>query len=101
MSVIVVGHFAVADISRARSALAANADLLDEITDDAKGLGAIHHRFLEGNGEVLVLDEWESAAAFQRFFEGNAKVARITEQAGVQGPPRIEVFSPVEAAGTF
>ncbi len=101
MSVIVVGHFPVADVAAAKQALASNGALLDEITEDAKRLGALHHRFMEGGGELLVLDEWESADAFQRFFDGNAKVLRITEAAGVQGPPRIEVFAPVEASGTF
>ena len=101
MSVIVVAHFPVTDVARARRALASNAALLDEITVDAKGLGALHHRFLEGDAELLVLDEWQSAEGFQSFFEGNSKVTRITDEAGVQGPPRVEVFRPVEAAGTF
>ena len=101
MSVIVVGHFSVGNIATAKRALASNAALLDEITEDAKRLGAHHHRFLEGDGELLVLDEWESAEAFHGFFEDNSKVRKITDAAGVEGPPRIEVFAPVEAAGTF
>jgi heme-degrading monooxygenase HmoA len=101
MSVIVMAHFPVPDVARARRALAANVDLLDEITEDAKGVGALHHRFLEGGGELVALDEWESAEAFQGFFDGNAKVGRITTEAGVQGPPRVVVYATVEAAGTF
>src|SRR5258708_34574659 len=101
MSVIVVGHFTVPDIAAAKRALASNAALLEEITEDSKRLGAHHHRFLERDGELLVLDEWETAEAFQGFFDGNAKVRRITDEAGVQAPPRIEIYDPVAAAGTF
>lgn len=101
MSVIVIAHFPVADVATVRRVLASNADLLEEITEDSKALGALHHRFLEGEGELVVLDEWESAEAFQGFFDGNAKVARITGESGVQGPPRVEVYGAVEAAGTF
>jgi quinol monooxygenase YgiN len=101
MSVIVIGRFQVPDVARAKQVLAANAALLEEITEDAKGLGARHHQFLEGNGELVILDEWESAEGFQRFFESNTKIPRITQEAGAQGPPKVEVLSPVEAAGTF
>jgi heme-degrading monooxygenase HmoA len=101
MSVVVIGHFTVGDVATARQALASDAALLDEIAADAKGMGALHHRFLAGDREIVVLDEWESPQAFQRFFEGNAKVQRVTDAAGVQGPPRIEVYGLVEAAGTF
>ncbi|TMC09119.1 MAG: hypothetical protein E6J41_11295 [Chloroflexi bacterium] len=101
MSVVVIGHFAVEDVAAARQALASHAALLDEITADAQGMGASHHRFLAGDREILVLDEWDSAEAFQRFFEGNAKVRQVTDAAGVQGPPRIEVYGLIEVAGTF
>ena len=101
MSVIVVAHFAVADVARAKQSIASNAAVLEEVTEDAKSLGCLHHRFLEGDGELVVLDEWESAEAFQGFFASNTKIPRITQDAGVQGPPRVEFFSPVAAAGTF
>jgi heme-degrading monooxygenase HmoA len=101
MSVIVIGHFPVADIARAKQSLASNAALLAEITEETKQLGAIHHRFLEGDGELLVIDEWESAEAFNGFFSSNTKVPQVTQDAGVSGPPKIEFYSPLEAAGTF
>ena len=48
---------------------------LDERADEfraysARGqeAGAIHHQFAIGDGFVLVIDEWESAEAFQKFF---------------------------------
>jgi hypothetical protein len=56
---------------------------------------------VEGDGELVVIDEWQSAEGFQRFFEANPKVQQVTESAGVQGPPNIAIFRAVEAAGTF
>ena len=101
MSVVVIARFAVPDLAKAKRALASNPALLEEITEDAKRLGAQHHRFLEGDGELIVLDEWDDPAAFRKFFEGNPKVARITDAAGVQGPPTVTVYGSVETAGTF
>jgi len=101
MSVIVVGRFSVPDVAKAIESLTANAALLAEITEDAKRLGGLHHRFLAGDGEIIVEDEWGTAEQFESFFAGNAKVERITTAAGVQGPPAISVYSPVDAPGTF
>ncbi|MFI6431302.1 hypothetical protein [Rhodococcus oryzae] len=101
MSVVVILHFDVADVSAAKQSLADNAALLDEISGDAKGHGARHHRFTANSGGLVVVDEWDSAEGFQRFFDGNDKVARVTAAAGVKGPPTIEILEPVEAAGTF
>ena len=101
MSVIVIGRFPMPDAARTRGALAANAALLEEITQEAKGLGCLHHRFLESDGELVILDEWESVEDFQNFFGSNTKIPTIMQEAGAQGPPKVEVFSPVEAAGTL
>jgi hypothetical protein len=101
MSVIVIGRFPMPDVARAKQALASNAALLEEITEEAMGLGARHHRFLESDGELVILDEWDSVESFQNFFGSNTKIPTIMQEAGAQGPPKVEVFSPVEAAGTF
>ena len=44
MSVIVLLHFPIADIAKAKQTIASRADLLEEITEDSKKLGAQHHR---------------------------------------------------------
>ena len=74
MSVTVIAHFPVADIAKAIAGLQANAALLEEITEDTKSGGIIHHTFVAGEAELVVIDEWETAEQFQSFFEGNAKV---------------------------
>lgn len=101
MSVVVIVRFDVADLPAAKQSLTDNAALLEEITEDAKAMGAQHHRFTETSGGLVVIDEWDTAEGFQRFFDGNDKIAKVTTMAGIQGPPAIEVLAAVEAAGTF
>jgi hypothetical protein len=101
MSVVVLVRIPVADVAKAVEALDGHAALLDEITEDAKALGAIHHRFAAGDGEMLVIDEWGDAGQFEGFFADNAKVGQVMAAAGVAGPPEVSIYSPVEAAGTF
>ena len=99
MSVTIIARFPVADVEKAKAGLQANAALLEEITEDTKSGGLIHHTFVAGEGELVVIDEWGTAEQFQRFFEGNAKVAKITEAIGVTGPPAVAIYNEVEAAG--
>ena len=99
MSVTVIAHFPVADVKKAVAGLQDNAALLEEITEDTKSVGIVHHTFVAGESELVVIDEWETAEQFQSFFEGNAKVAKITEAVGVTGPPTVAIYNEVEAAG--
>jgi hypothetical protein len=99
MSVTVIAHFPVADVKKAIAGLQANAALLEEITEDTKGNGIIHHTFVAGEGELVVIDEWKTADQFQSFFDGNAKIARVTEILGVTGPPAVAIYNEVEAPG--
>lgn len=101
MSVVVIVRFQVPDVAKAMEVLSSHAALLEEVTVDAKSKGAIHHRFLAGDGELVVVDEWGAAEQFQGFFAGNASVEQITIAAGVTGPAEVMVFSPVDAPGTF
>src|SRR2546427_12842290 len=101
MSVTIIARFTTPDLGRARQALASNAAVLEEVSARAKTLGARHHRFVESGGELLVIDEWDSAEAFQGFFTSDPQVPQIVEAAGIIGQPRVEVLNPVEAAGTF
>ena len=99
MSVTVIAHFPVADIEKAIAGLQSNGALLEEITGDTKAGGLIHHTFVAGDGELVVIDEWDTAEHFQSFFDGNAKVAKVMESVGVTGPPVIAIYNEVEAAG--
>lgn len=99
MSVTVIAHFPVADVEKAVAGLQANGALLEEITGDTKAGGLIHHTFVAGENELVVIDEWETAEQFQNFFEGNAKVAKVMESIGVTGPPAISIYNEVDAPG--
>jgi heme-degrading monooxygenase HmoA len=99
MSVTAIIHFPVADVAKAIEGLQANAALLEEITEDTKGAGILHHRFVAGTAELVVIDEWESAEQFQGFVEGNPKVERVTTVIGVTGPPAVTVYNSFEAPG--
>jgi hypothetical protein len=87
------------DIGKAIAGLQANAALLEGITEDTKGGGLIHHTFVAGEVEIVVIDEWETSEQFQSFFEGNAKIAKITELVGVTGPPAVAIYNELEAPG--
>jgi hypothetical protein len=73
-------------------------DQLREISERAKAAGALHHRFGVGDGFVLVVDEWETAEAFQQFIAGLGDVFR---DAGAQGPPEVTISEAITTADQF
>ena len=101
MSVVVTIHFPVSDVAKDIEGLHDNAEFLEEITASTKGAGVIHHRFVSGDGELVVIDEWETAEQFQSFFDGNPKVAEVMASIGMTGAPEISVFESIDAPGTL
>jgi len=77
-----------ADAAALERAASENRDLFMSISADARSRGAIHHDFYEGDGEVWVVDEWDSPESFQSFFADNGeKIGQLMGAAGVQGEP--------------
>jgi hypothetical protein len=74
---------------------------MEELAGKAKAAGAIHHQFVAGDGEVVIIDEWGTAEAFQEFFDGQPKVAELMGAAGVAGPPDITVYQSMESPDRF
>lgn len=72
-----------------------------EISDRARGVGAIHHRFGVGDGFILVVDEWESAEQFQAFFGDPALAAFIGSVGGAASAPDITVTEAVSSPDEF
>ena len=101
MSVTVTIHFPVSDVTKAIEGLQSNAEFLEEITESTKGAGMLHHRFVSGDGELMVIDEWETADQFQSFFDGNPKIAEVMASIGMTGPPQVTVFGSIDAPGTI
>jgi heme-degrading monooxygenase HmoA len=78
-----------------------HADTMRDIGEDAKQQGCIHHTFAAENGDVVVMDEWESREAFEKFFNGNEKVERIFSDMGVQSEPEVHFYRPLDTGDQF
>lgn len=101
VSVIVIVRFPVSDVASSIKGLQANAAFFEALSGSAKSGGALHHQFAAGDGELVVVDEWETAEQFQAFFAGNPKIAEVMGSIGVTGDPQVSVFGSIDVAGTF
>ncbi|TAM71329.1 MAG: hypothetical protein EPN48_01800 [Microbacteriaceae bacterium] len=77
-------------------------DEFREIAGRGREAGAIHHQFAVGDGYVLVVDEWESAGAFEKFFSD----PQLTEFIGPVGAdpnsaPEITVGESIDSPDKF
>jgi len=77
-----------ADTAAFEAFVTGNSQLVQELTEKAKAGGCRGHRFALGDGEVLVVDEWDSAEQFQTFFS-SPDIQGVLGQMGAQGEPRI------------
>jgi quinol monooxygenase YgiN len=90
-----------ADKAAFERVVAERGDEMKAIAARGKAAGAIHHRFgLGADGTVVVLDEWNSAEAFQKFFD-DPEIAQIMQDSGAQGPPDVLVVEALETADQF
>ena len=85
MSVLMVLRVPGASGEAMQRVAAERGDEFLAIAERAKGRGAIHHAFYEGDGEVIVVDEWDSPESFQAFFEDEApNIGPLMEAVGAQ-----------------
>jgi quinol monooxygenase YgiN len=96
MSVIVTLKFQ-GDVAKFRQATIDHADQYAKMSQDAKSSGGIHHRFAVGDDFVLVVDEWESAEQFGKFFANPDLQALVAASGAAPQPPEITV---AEAIGS-
>lgn len=87
MSVLVVMNVP-GDTATFEAFVAENNDLVLELTEKAKAGGCRRHQFGVGDGEIVVVDEWETAADFQAFM-ALPEIQQVLGQMGAQGEPRI------------
>ncbi len=80
---------------------AANAETMIRIADESKKVGCIHHSFTAGDGEIISVDEWESAEQAQKFFAGQPEIPGVLAAAGVTGAPQIAFYPRLDAPGDF
>jgi hypothetical protein len=89
------------DTEAFRAFLDSGADRLQGIRDAAQAAGCLHHRFGVGDGYVIVVDEWESAEHFQRFFETNTDLPGVMRDAGARSEPEISFTEAVTSPDQF
>ena len=99
MSVLVTVRVS-GDVAKFRQLMDEDPGRFEAIAERGKAAGAIHHRFGVGDGYVLVLDEWESAAAFEEFFQ-MPEIAAIMVEAGAQGEPEVTIAEAIESPDQF
>ena len=100
MSTLVVMKFK-GDTETFRRALTERAAEFTRIADAAQGAGGVHHRFGIGDGEVVVMDEWESVAAFQKFFSDPGLQEFIGSVGAAPEPREIIVSESVDSADQY
>jgi hypothetical protein len=52
------------------------------------------------DGTVVIIDEWDEAGNFEKFFDDPA-IAELLAQSGVEGPPEILIVEALETADQF
>ena len=77
----------------------ANPAGMQEILDKAIPHGLISHRFYANDaGEVLVVDEWETAEGFQTFFkEAESLIGPMMAEAGVTTEPEVTFWRKLDS----
>jgi hypothetical protein len=83
-----------------QKALADRADEFTAVRDRAVAKGAIHHRFGIGDGYVVVIDEWETAEAFEQFF-ADPDMQAFVGSIGAEAAPVVTIAEAVAAPDEF
>jgi len=88
------------DPERMKQLFADRHDDFVAVKAEAEAAGALHHIFVAGDGEVLIIDEWDDAKSFEAFFD-NPTIASMMGEAGVEGPPEVSVYEVLESPDRF
>ena len=79
-----------------------NPQLMQEITERAKGHGLIsHHFYTDGDGTVMVIDEWETAEGFQAFFGSSPEIPEMMMASGVSAQPEITYWREMNTGDAY
>src|SRR5262249_20992080 len=99
VSVLVIMTVA-GDTAAFEAYMAENKDLVEELTERAKAQGCVAHRFGIADGEVVVVDEWDTAEHFHAFISAPELQAAMRDM-GAQGEPRISFAEAKGFPGEF
>ncbi len=76
---------------------AANPTAMRALTDSALSHGLISHRFYGTNdGQIMVLDEWESEDGFHAFFAAHPEIRTMMAEVGVHAEPEVKFWRELE-----
>ena len=101
MSVVVTLKFQ-GDVARFRQALIDHREQFAKMAAGAKGSGGgIHHRFAVGDGFVLVVDEWETAEHFQKFFANPDLQALVAAAGAAPQPPEVTIAEAISSPDEY
>jgi hypothetical protein len=100
MSVIVIGKFE-GDTGTFRRSLTERASEFEKWGELARASGGIRHRFGVGDGFVVVVDEWESAEHFQRFFSNPELQAFVGSIGAAPAPPEMIISEAVASPDQY
>ncbi|HLK75793.1 MAG TPA: hypothetical protein VKU77_19345 [Streptosporangiaceae bacterium] len=101
MSVIVTLKFQ-GDVAKFRQAMVDHGDQFAKMAEEAKTSGGgIHHRFAVGDDFVLVVDEWESAEHFSKFFANPDLQALVAASGAAPQPPEITIAEAISSPDEY
>lgn len=91
------------DPDRIEAALTSDPERLRAVAERAKAKGALHHRFYANHDRsgAIVLDEWETADAFQQFFAESTEIGEMMAEAGVTAQPEVSIWSALDTPDAF
>lgn len=88
------------DTAQFQSFIAANGELVEGLSRKAKAGGCLAHLFAVGDGEIIVVDEWETAEQFQSFISSQ-EIQQVMGQMGAQGEPQVTIADRKGFPGEF
>ena len=100
MSVIVTLKFQ-GDVAKFRQAMIDHGDQFAKMAEQAQSSGGIHHRFAVGEDFVLVVDEWESAEHFGKFFANPDLQALVAASGAAPQPPEITIAEAISSPDDY
>ena len=100
MSVLVIARLKI-DPAKFDALVERRGAEMPAISQRGKAAGAIHHQFAAGDGEVLIIDEWDEADHFGAFFAGQPEIADLMADGGVEGPPDVSIYRILDTPDRF
>ncbi len=88
---------AVGDPGELERRAAANPGAMQALIAKAKNHGLVSHRFHgTSDGDIMVLDEWETERGFHEFFEQSPEIQAMMAEVGVSAPPEVKFWRELE-----